>query len=402
MKNFLVFICLLFLLSACQKDFVSDKQAEFFTKYFGTYLNDQGSEVETTSDGGYVFVGTSEHHRTGNTIDTDMTLVKTDKFGNMNSSSPMLLGGSDETVNLGGDPETDEVSAAMEVLGDGIYLVTGSAYKSGIKKIVLAKIGSDGKIWSTITGANNQNQTPLDLLALDNEYIVTGKYSTLSDPSVTQSFIQKFSLTGDSVARSTYSNLSYLNSIVYLNPGFLALGTSSSNMLTLVSLNNAININSENYLDSYEITNVTPSKLIKSSNNTFYILGTIRTSGTGKTGIYVKKINSDLTINEGFGHNPLSDSNADLTAVDIIAGSDGNLVVLGNRTESGNTDIVLYILNADDGTILSQKEFGGTGNQSATSLKLAADGGLIILGSNQVETNNMVSLIRTDAVGNIW
>jgi hypothetical protein len=118
----------------------------------------------------------------------------------------------------------------------------------------------------------------------------------------------------------------------------------------------------------------------------------------------VKKIiktGLEFSVDATFPASPIGVDGA-FAGVDIQEMEDGRVAVLGDRTISKDTDIILYFLNPD-GSRNSSKTFGKTGNQTAISLKRTPDGGLIILGNNQQEkTSSMITLIKTDSEGNIW
>lgn len=137
-------------------------------------------------------------------------------------------------------------------------------------------------------------------------------------------------------------------------------------------------------------------------NNTVFLVGTSSgladasgTSNTKEILVYKYDIISGKTVwKKRFGEN------GDFEGIAAKELANGNILLLGNKTVSGNKNIVLYFLNRD-GNLLSTKEFGGSGNQTASDL-LSINGQIIILGKNAYEGSSMITLIKTDSEGNLW
>ncbi|MCB8994589.1 MAG: hypothetical protein H6538_03165 [Bacteroidales bacterium] len=376
MKKSLLIIGLIIILASCAKE-MSDLQTQYFVRFYGAALDDTGSDVGLTADGGYVFAGTSQNDA-GN---TDIILVTTDKYG-FQTSDPVFYGG-----------DGNESASAILVLNDG-YVVTGSSILDGIETFLLVKFGLDGSVlWTSpyvIEGRGN------DLIALNNQIEVVG-YSIVSN--VKRVFSCVFDESGNKVDLDPAQGSpgEYYTSVVLKDNKPFKFGTDpSTNSIVIIKP-----ASGPNPLTS--AGNGLSSKIILSQDGGFFIVGTSNPVGSGFKQIIVKKLNNDdlLTDNLSFNTNPIG-SDADFRGVDIVEMEDGTVAVLGDKTLSKDTDIVLYFLNPD-GTLRSSKIYGKTGNQSASSLKISSDGGLIILGSNQQEkTNSMITLIKTDSEGNIW
>jgi hypothetical protein len=380
MKKILFVISLMSLLIACQKE-VSELQTHYFVKFYGDALDDTGSDIDLTANGGFVLAGTT----TRSNGHTDMMLITTDKYGIQNS----------ETVYYGGDG--DEICTALLVLDDG-YVLTGSSTLNDIENFVLVKFGLDGvQQWTTSWLSEGRGY---DLAFINNQIVVSGYLNIVVQKLP---MICTFDLQGNKLDlyKPTKNPGDYYTSVVNRNNkpfgfGTMFIGTSSTDMFTKGEATD---------IDTLTLSgNETSSKIISDSQGGFFIVGTTDPIGSGFSQIIVKKfndINSFLSEDLTFNANPIG-TDADFRGVDIQLLEDGSLAVLGDKTLSKDTDIILYILNPD-GTTKSTKTYGKTGNQSASALKLTPDGGLIILGSNQQEkTNSMITLIKTDNVGNIW
>ena len=98
------------LLAACNKYDILPEQAEGFIKFFNsTTLTETAYDVKETADGGYVAIGTTSDEDGIR----DLYLVKTDKYGNEESWSPVTIGG-----------DYDDVGTSIQVVAEG-YVVLG-------------------------------------------------------------------------------------------------------------------------------------------------------------------------------------------------------------------------------------------------------------------------------------
>jgi len=356
-------------------------QSSYFTRFYGDPLDDIASDVELTADGGYAFAATTQ--RSLPRVDTDVMLITTDKFGFQNSET-MYFGG------LG-----NEKCNGLIVVSDG-YVLTGTSNSGDADSIFLIKFGTDGLLnWRSSWEKAGQGN---DIALIDNQIVICG-YSL--DPG---NFDKQYPLLSFFDMQGSLTNLfppksdGYFTSILKRGTdvfGFGVLLGKTSNPDLFIAGDGS---------DIYDFPlsgNETSARIISGRNGGFFIIGTTDPIGSGFSQIVVKKVDNQFAEDLTFNANPIG-LDADFRGVDIQEMEDGSIAVLGDKTLSKDSDIVLYILNPD-GTTRSSKIYGKTGNQSATALKLTLDGGLVILGNNQQEkTNSMITLIKTDKEGNIW
>jgi len=375
------------MLVACQKE-VSNLQSEYFVRFYGDALDDIAGDIGLTPEGGYVFAGTTT--RSSPRTDKDIILITTDKFGFQNS----------ETVYFGG--LGNETCKGLLVLDDG-YVLTGSVNTGGVDSLILVKFGTDGILkWSLVmdtdlswdrTGQGN------DIALINNQIVIAG-YTLSGGPQ--KPMFCTFTLEGRKFDwDSPPSNPGgYYTSIFERDKQIFGFGTSLQN----ASNSDMFIIGKGNISDRYPFAlsgNETSSKIIPAEGSGFFFVGTADPLGSGFSQIVIKKLKNDFSEDLSFNTNPLG-SDADFRGVDIKEMEDGSLVILGDKSRSNDTDIVLHFLNPD-GTTKSSKVFGRTGNQTAYAMELTPDGGIIVLGSNRQEkTNSMITLIKTDKEGNIW
>jgi hypothetical protein len=93
---------------------------------------------------------------------------------------------------------------------------------------------------------------------------------------------------------------------------------------------------------------------------------------------------------------------------DVKQTTDGGYIVVGTAgTINRGTDVILIKTDSYGNQEWSPKFFGGALNDSAYSIQVANDGGYIIAGSEEIETNGIVTskifVVKTDAQGDtIW
>jgi hypothetical protein len=376
------------MLIACKKE-VSDLQTGYFTRFYGDALDDFGADIELTPDGGYVIAGTTQ--RASPRVDTDIMLITTDKYGFQNS----------ETIYFDSD-STNEKCTGLLVLDDG-YVVTGSFNSGGEDNLLLVKLSIDGSLdWNIASDPDiNWDRTGQgnDIVLINNEIVISG-YNIYGDQK--KPMFCTFNSEGKKLDLYSppYNPGDYFTSLQERNGKVFGFGSRFEDEKT----KNDLFINGES-TDIYKFPssgNESSARIISCREGGYYIVGTTDPINSGYNQIIVKKINDDFSEDTLlFKPNPIG-SDADYRGVDIQEMADGSVAVLGDKTLSKDTDIVLFILNPD-GTTRSSKIYGKTGNQSASSMKVTPDGGLIILGSNQQEkTNSMITLIKTDKEGNMW
>lgn len=382
MKKTLFIFCLIGLLASCNKE-ITDLQSGYFIRFYGDALDDFGVDVELRPAGGYVIAGTTTSGRAGR--DTDIMLIMTDEFGYQ----------SGKTFYFGG--EGNETCSDLLVLDDG-YVIAGSYSNGGIDSVLLIKFGIDGNLlWNSSFKNSGKG---LDVALINNQIAIAGYILSQDGNQLKKPMICTFDLQGNSIDLTTPTIFSgdYFTSLINRDNQVIGFGTSTQ-----------IASGSDMYIKGVSTEkfsfvlggNETSSRIIKSAQGGFFMVGTTDPIGSGYNQIIVKKLNNDFSEDLTFNTNPIG-SDADFSGVDILEMEDGSLAVLGNKTISKDTDIALFFLNPD-GTSKSSKIYGKTGNQSASSFKITNDGGLIIAGSNQQEkTNSMITLIKTDKEGNIW
>lgn len=384
-KIFTVLTILLFMLS-CEKEKITDVQSRFFLKHYDVdYHEDIGYDLDLTTDGGYIFIGTSENAE----LNTDIVLIKVDEYGEQASWSP-------DTIGSAGN----DYGKAVAVVENG-FIITGSM--DG--KMLLKKIGNDGQeVWST----SYLNEGLLNDVEISGNRIYVVGYESSgtnwkpfravfdSNGVLINSSIPPFSQYGD-----------YFTSLAQVDAISNCFGTQNRNGEKNISI---IRHGAEGSFSSEETVfdeseDEISSRISLASAGSFFIIGTVYPIGTGQSRIFLRKLNSDYSVNSSFSQTSFDDMQDNLGGnffgADVKEMENGNIAVLGDRTASNDINIVLFILS-NDGAVRSFKMYGSSGDQTASSLGITNDKGLIILGSNKYQGNSMITLIKTDSDGEIW
>jgi hypothetical protein len=387
MKSFFLILAFLLILVGCRKEEVSELQSRYFIKFYGSYLEDMAYDLEESTDGGIVFVGTVERESTGK----DIALYKVDEYGNQADWSPKFFGSAG-----------DDIAYSIKIL-DNEYVIAGSVSDNdGNKNAYIIRTNTQGNI----IGQEYFYETEDDDYAVsiesreDGGFVVVG-YS--EDPvSLSRNFFV-ISLNADlSNPRITasQSNQEDLQKVIfnredeYIAMGNQYINSGSDTQLFLARLNETGNIFDLAFIGSPNLLEVL-SDAVSPNESTLYLLGTVKESANSAGNIFLKKV---VNLREEWSRT-ISDS-GDLEGKAIGLKANGDIVIAADKSFGDDKNIILYLLDSE-GNIEGSREYGGTGNQLAEDV-LVTDQNLVILGRNIHQGNSMITLIKTDENGNIW
>lgn len=386
-----IFLLPLLLLAACNNYDIKPEQAGGFIKFFSSNLSEVAYDVKETADGGYVAIGTTVDGTTGL---RDLYLVKTDKYGNEASWSPVILGG-----------PYDDVGTSLQVVSDG-FVILGYSKNSDTSEydMYLVKTDLQGNLdWETrVTGDASDDRGYSLLVSTAGEYLAAGIRRYGAGDS--QYKIVRFN-TGGMVMqtpRTINSGQTVIQGvdIIEIASHFIICSTVELNQMKQIQL---LLINKDNYLvdDRKPFTatgDLSGSCIQELSDGNLLVCGTLQNTLTGLDEIYLNKLSPDLIP---VWESPVTfgDNNAGLAGNSVRLFSDNEYAVLGNRTETGNQDMILLLADGN-GNEISRRVFGDAGFQQGVSLEVTGfDGGLILLGNNGAEDQSMMALVKTDASG---
>ena len=385
-----ILILLIFCLLACNKYDIQPEQADGFIKFFSTGLTEVGFDVKPTDDGGYVAVGTTADD---NGI-RDIYLVRTDKYGNEESWSPVVIGG-----------ELDDVATSLQVVSDGFVILgySNDASGSGGYDMYLVKTDLQGNVlWEQRAGGPSEDRgTNLELTS-DGGFLAAGTTSSFglgtrnaywvtfnSSGNITRSGV--FGVDGGIIG-DTY--------IVETASDFVACGSIETGRSEIfVSLINKQNLVVKNFKYIGTATDHYGKCIQELADGNLILCGSAINS-QGFSEVYLQKLAPDLNSLWVKIFSKTGES-SDLNGNAIRIAPDNGLAILGTKTETENDDLFL-LLTDSEGNELNLLLFGDDGYQRGSSLEItASDNGFIIVGTNGFEDNSMMALIKTDGQGKL-
>ncbi|NOZ46562.1 MAG: hypothetical protein GXO79_07235 [Chlorobi bacterium] len=384
MKNLTntLFLLLIFLLFSCKdKMDISERQAEGFIKYFGSYGEDVGNDVKQTDDGGYLIVGTV----TSDEFQKQMAIIKTDKYGNQLWNR-----------HFGGDKDDFGNSFIIDHNGD-IVIVGSTTLESDSTDIYVVKLTNNGGTIQTNHYGGFLNQEGFSIVENeDNNYLIGGNFAIDKVTDIRQTLILLINNNGDSIIDSK----PYYSTITSL------IKTSSNNYIITGSFNNKFTLTQIrpkgglilSYPDLLKTSTTSESKEIISLPNGGYVSIGTGYNGTNRNDIFLLKLDNNFNYQweKSFGETFNDEGNS------IIINNENEIVILGTIGDGVGEGKDIYLIKTDlDGNKTDTKYFGGPGDESGNKIEITSDGGYIIVGSSNVEGNSMIMLIKTDNKGNI-
>ncbi|MBN2350693.1 MAG: hypothetical protein JXJ22_17785 [Bacteroidales bacterium] len=391
MKFYYIFISILITVffTGCDNNEISSLQSERFAKYFGGNLEDFGSEVISTAEGGYAIVGTITTLEAG----SEMCLIITDEFGN--TVSPVhLFGGS-----------FNDFGYSLKQLPDGGFILLGSFQKvrQGEKDMFLVRTNFQGDtVWTRKFGGS-QNEEGYNLqLTNDGNLIMVG-YTQSFGNGEEDVWLVKTDLNGK-LLWLTERTFGWAGEDV----GKCVKETSDGYVITGYSKNQISNSTDFNLLLIRTNTNgylINQNNTIGGSDDDFgnsvfilpqgdiLVAGSIGSTdiiGNGLSDIYLCRTNSNFTVlwEKYYGNNMNDYGNA-------VSFVDNEVVVFGTLGTSGNTsNMVLITADPESGYEKSRKIIGESTQMEGNSFSLLDQEGYIFTGSNKVNDNSNITLIK--------
>ncbi len=383
-------------LAACNKYDIQPEQAEGFIKFFFTgELTETAYDVKETADGGYVAIGTTSDDEGVR----DLYLVKTDKYGNEESWSPVTIGGA-----------YDDVGTSIQVVSDG-YVILGYSKQTDTSEydMYLVKTDLQGNVvWETWTNFPNDDRGSHLLLTSAGDFLAAGlRKNTYGYIDL---LLWRFDAGGVSIGIpkpvTPDEDVNVLNAyLIEIEPYFVVcntIQTSQKKQIVIIPfLKESLNFLAGKFCA--ESGDLEGNCIQELSDGNLLICGTVTNPGTGLTSIYLNKITPTFGTVPGWETAKTfpGESGVSLTGNAVRVLNDNSYAILGTRTETGNDDMIL-LLTDGNGTEVSRRIFGDDGFQQGISLELTGfDGGLILVGNNGSEDQSMISLVKTDASGKL-
>ncbi len=356
-------------------------QVTFQKTYGGGTQENFGSSVHQTTDGGYIFVGSTNNYGAGQ---TDVYLIKTDSLGDTLWNRTYYGGNSCMGVDV-------------KQTTDGGYIIVGTN-----DDVYLIKTDSIGDtLWSKTFGGVNSAQGNSVQQTTDGGYIIVGY--THSFPTTGSSiYLIKTNAVGDTLVTKSYHTSNYDEglSIQQTNDGgFIIVGkTGFSPHVYLIKINSIFDTawtkiyggSSWDYANSVKQT----------SDGGFIIVGNTLSFGAGGGDVYLIKTDAlgDTLFTKTFGGNNNDEGES------VQQTKDRGYIIVGWTTSFGAGQSDVYLIKTDSlGDTLWTRTYGGTEQDYGYSVQQTVDGGYVVVGmtkSFRAGSQGDIYLLKTDSLGN--
>lgn len=393
-----IMLSVVVLLFSCSKD-DNDvlEPIDTYVKYYGNSYVNEAYEMIETSDGGFILAGKTENAISkksvfvvkvaangneewsriyDNTLDEEAKHIANALDGGYILASTQIDNIGNQTIFLTKINSTGIVSwknsyyvndsTTIEKViptSDNGYLMLANTIKadatnnnpSGKSDILLVKTDLNGVVmWSRqYGGVNDDYGYDLEEKA-SNGYIVVGSTTSFSEPNQAQqnAFVVEVNLVGTEVGKFTYG------------------GTSNDR-------GNEIEVVSDGYL----------------------ICGETQSNGSGSSDVYYFKIGLNIytvLFEKVFGGGGIDIGNC------VTAISSGEFLIGGTTESFGNGLFDSYLIKVDaSGNEVFSKTYGGVGEEKINDIINLNDNKILLLGTNSLGGNQMISLTKTKEDGEL-
>lgn len=317
-------------------------KVEWTTQYGNNNGPDNATDVEQTSDGGYLVLGTTDNYGAGG---TDMMLVKFNGSGEF------------QWRKTYGSQNNDGGSAMVETLDGGFALVGQTVPSSGIgKAIYLVKVNSDGtEQWSNTYGGSSGADASDIIQLSDGSFLMAGFITINNDFQV---YVVKTSSSGNLTWEKNYggAEFDYSFSIQELSDGnFIVAGYTASKGAGardgyLIKLSSDGNIIWDKAYGS-ELSDEFKS-VIETGDGNIIAVGTSITRVTSTdqfTDAFMVKTDSDG--NQLWSH--LFGENLDDSFSSIENTNDGGYIIIGSSASYSKSSDIFLVKTGESGIVSS-------------------------------------------------
>lgn len=388
-----IFLLLISVLICSCTDELSEIQKKSFIKFYGSYLNDAGRDVKALASGGYAITGSIVPDSVSR-----MFLIITDEAGNQAEGSPYYFGGKYRTAGN-----------SLLVLEDG-YLLGGNLTDTASDgelhtDMFLVRTDVSGKeIWSRSYGADENDGLFHLVERSTGGFGLAGKKTTEEDENLWIMMVDENGVVLNEFVGSALDDDDEANFLIKTDNGYLSACTYDEGALdgtdiVLVYIDENCNLIATKDFgtddDDY-------ARAIVRYNEGYLVMGYTENTSTGRNEIQVYTFSLDNNlITDARKLATISDPGADLTGEDCVINSRGEIAIIGTREANENRNIYLVILDSEGNRVDDPKIFGGSGNQTGQAIDNTADGGLVLTGSSSQGGNTLITLIKTDARGDL-
>lgn len=394
------------LLISCA-DTLTDIQTKSFIKFFGSYQVDIGKDVHVTADGGYAITGCMVPDSV-----IKMVLIQANEYGNQTINSPSYYGGAYKTEG-----------ESMVVLADGFLLggqITDTLPDMSLHTdIYLVRTNTIGEeVWSARYGGDGNESLSHVIERSSGGFILAGKKEVNGQDDIWIIMVDEsgnviYELTGNNAVDDDEANFIHNTGAGYLCACTYNDGAFDGTDILSLYIDEYCNIiNSRSIGTDFE----DQARSIIPFNGSYLMMGYARNTSIGFNqiqlytfsleGNQIKNMGEFATFSESDADIPIG---TDLIAEACVVNSNGELTIVGTSEVNEDRDMLLLLVDEDGNLIPNEdpdiehslRSFGDEGAQKGYSVKRSLDGGLIFAGSNSLEGNSVISLVKTNSRGEL-
>lgn len=385
-RDIFILIFSLVLIFSCEENpEISKEQEDFNLKVFGGSSTDVCNALIT--DGENLFLTGSINYTQGQ----DMFLIKTDKYGNEVSWSPVLFGNT-----------SDEAGYDIAIDNNNNILVAGYAQSSSENtNVFVAKVNANGEeLWKRQFGGVRDERAYALNTSIPNTILVAG-YTESNDFAFKdrQGWLLALNENGDSLWSNDYGTSfvpDEIRDIIDMKDSLLLIGSTQSlfgnnkqDVFLFILKKTTKGIENSQFL--FRPGNETGISAVYLPTSEIIVLGYTQVSTTVNN-IVIWKLDENLRIlKEHQITSNLSETPSSITF------SNNTIIIVGTQTnEQGNDDYLVYTYNTDL-TQISKHTFGSKGNQRGMTGVITGSS-VIIGGSNTSGNSSKASIFKTPSI----
>ena len=369
----------------------TDTVAHLYT--FGGNNNDNAEEIEATTDGGYIVVGSTSSNSSGN---TDIYLLKVDSMCNYQWSQAI------------GGTNNDWGYSIKQTFDKGFIIAASSnSYGNGGYDAVLMKRDSLGNyVWKKTYGGNDWDFAYSVVQTYDSGFVFCGEtYNNTNGYS--DVYIVKTNPFGDTLWTKTFGGalIDKGNSVIETSDSNIVVAgiintTSDSTQIYIIKLTSTGTLLWDSIYGGVRYENA--NQIIETSDGDYVVIGGTSSVDPGiDESIYLFKINTNGNFlwQQTFGYDPFTPGKND-EGVSIKEMSNGDLLLLSNAEKHGGGlhDISLIRVNSGGWWLGIAITIGSSNEEIPNRLTNGTNGNILIAGKIITQSNEDILLIRLDTV----
>ncbi len=366
--------------------------AEELADTYGGTGYDYAWAIQQTADGGYIVAGGTESFGAGN---GDFWVLNLDASGNI--SWQKTYGGT----------AYDDVYAVQQT-SDGGYIVAGGteSFGAGDSDMWVLKLDASGNIsWQKTYGGTAYEEAYAVRQTSDGGYIVAGQtYSFGAGDS--DMWVLKLDALGNVSWQHTYGGTSYDDAYAVQQTsdgGYIVAGDTESfgagdSDMWVLKLDASGNISWQKTYGgtAYDETNA----IQQTSDGGYIVAGGTESFGAGNGDFWVLKLDASGNISWQRTYGGIGYDNS----FGARQTSDGGYIVAGDTESFGAGASDMWVLKLDaSGNVSWQHTYGGIDSEFASDVRLASNGGVIVVGQTYSfgagDSDSWV--LKLDGTGNI-